>query len=336
MATTTGKAHKFMKKLMADNRPRLRKIICIQLLIYTVLIAAVALLKFFNISLSFAIPVPEFFKAWTENESIAFLHLNALLPEGESWTFRVMFGPLALYLGFVTSLFTNAPLTAVARKTDDGAMARMSFWRVLITLFLAGKLLLAAWGVYELGMLINAKWTVILEWMTGAAIQLYAGIAIGVIGLVLLIYLCGVLSAYSRMMMLYMTDSPEAVHHSTFRKGLANGFKCGFTPFKLFLRHFFWFLLQFIITLALLCGAILLLGNVAFVTPIDITTVLLQAWASLYTLPAWAYAVVAVAGGLWVLGLGVLFWPGFNMTRLYYYRLVMRDTEMMGKKKSAE
>ena len=45
---------------------------------------------------------------------------------------------------------------------------------------------------------------------------------------------------------------------------------------------------------------------------------------------SWIFlGAVLVLGCVWMLGLGLIAWPRFSMMRLYYHRIVMRDTEVM-------
>ena len=46
-------------------------------------------------------------------------------------------------------------------------------------------------------------------------------------------------------------------------------------------------------------------------------------------LPAWAIGSILILGVVWVLGIGLAFWPRFSMLSLYYHCLVMRGTDVM-------
>ena len=75
-----------------------------------------------------------------------------------------------------------------------------------------------------------------------------------------------------------------------------------------------------------------------FFTPVQITfkDTLANIAASFYLamtlLPTWAIGSIIVLGVVWVLGLGLAFWPRFSMMRLYYHRLIMRDIRDVNKK----
>ena len=302
--TRSGQARKFARKTLRKTGGATRKVMCVQMALYTLIIAATA--------------------------ALYELDARAVLPLG---AFKPFLPPCAVFLMALVNLLVNAPLTAIARKSGDGAFSRMNVGRFLIAMLLALLPAAACWGLTLLAGLINTQWQRVVTWYTDWVLvttpNKIFGVCAAAAAALALIYVCGVIGVFARQMMLYMTDYPDRMKGDSVGQLVKNGFAYGFTPVLMVIRSFFWFLLIFIITLALLAGACYLTSP-ALITlngaPQDIA---LSFYLALIQLPAWAVGAVIALGCVWVLGLGLVFWPRFSMMRLYYHRLVMKDTEVM-------
>ena len=315
--TRSGKARKFSRKTLEKTGGAARRVMCVQMVLYTLIIAAVA--------------------ALLELDGRGVLALGA---------FKPFLFPCAAFLMALVNLLINAPLTAIARKSGDGAFSRMNFGRVLIAMLLALLPAAVVLGLGALANLANVEWQRIMSWfndwvMATLGNQIIAGCG-AALCLVIFIYLCGVIGVFSRQMMLYMADNPDRMEGGSVGQIVKNGFAFGFAPVLMVIRSLFWFLLTLILTCALAVG-------VCFILSPDLMQPITSAVSSLFRgvvdstwplalgnflmaliqLPAWAIAAVAALGCVWVLGLGLVFWPRFSMMRLYYHRLVMKDTSVM-------
>ncbi len=298
--TRSGQARKFARKTLKKTDGAARRVLCVQMVLYTLIIAAVA----------------------------ALIELNArkilLLGVFEPYLF-----PCAVYLMALVNLFINAPLTAIARKSSEGGFSRMNFGRVLITLLLAVLPAAATWGLMLLGNLINTEWSVIVSWAVLNTMNLVLSCAAVAAGLLIILYLCGAIGVFSRQLMLYMADNPDRMSGASVGQIVRNGFGHAFVPVLLVIRSLFWFLLLIILTAALLGLACYLIMPTLITFEGTASDIAASFYLALTQLPVWAIGAVIALGVVWMLGLGLAFWPRFSMMRLYYHRLMMRDTDVM-------
>ena len=364
--TRSGHARKFARKTLHKTGGAARKVMCVQMLLYTLIIAAAA--------------------------ALFELDIRGILDIG---LYRQFVLPGAAYLIALVNLLINVPLTAIARKSSEGAFSRMNFGRVLIAILLAILPAAVVWGLSLLASLINMQWQLLLNWVLDNTTNMILGCAAVVAGLLLILYFTGVIGVFSRELMLYMADNPDHMKGSSVGRIVRNGFGHAFVPELLVLRSLFWFLLLIIITAGLIVGACFITSSITVNVPTEsvglpaITQVasadevtatnapdataapdaatsetaapaetttgeataptaqgrdlsalwntvkeVLQDLAgqlaiAILVLPPWAIGAVIILGCVWVLGFGLVFWPRFSMMRLYYHRLIMRDTEVM-------
>ncbi|MBR4443883.1 MAG: hypothetical protein IKS52_11520 [Clostridia bacterium] len=301
--TRSGQARKFARKTLKKTGGATRRVMCVQMVLYTLIIAAAT--------------------AAVELDSRKIIQLDAISP----WLMKLLF-PCALFLLALVNLLINVPLTAIARKSSDGAFSRMNFGRVLIAILLALLPAAALYGIMQLADLANNQWQVILNWALANNTNIILSCAAAAAGLLVILYVCGVIGVFSRQLMLYMADCPDRMKGASVGQIVRNGFAHAFAPVLLVLRSLFWFLLLLIIVAALVVAACFITSTITLDAPLDM--VLLQITAAITApLPAWAIGSIIVLGVVWVLGLGLVFWPRFSMMRLYYHRLIMRDTDVM-------
>ena len=302
--TRSGQARKFSRKTLIKTGGATRRVMCVQMALYTLIIAAVV--------------------ALIELEGRGVLALGA---------FRPYLMPCAVYLLALTNLMINAPMTSIARKSGDGAFSRMNVGRLLIALLLPVLPAATFRGLTLLAGLANAHWQAILAWINEWVLHTLGNKIIAGCGaaaaLLLLAYLCGVIGVFSRQMMLYMADNPDRMNGSSVGQIVKNGFAYGLAPVLMVLRSLFWFLLILALTLALLAGACLVASPMPVPFAGGWQDIAMAFCASTIALPAWAVGAALALGCVWVAGLGLVIWPRFSMMRLYYHRLVMRDTDVM-------
>ena len=297
--TRSGQARKFARKTLRKTGGATRRVMCVQMVLYTLIIAATA--------------------------ALAELNTRKILPLDPYMPYLL---PAAMFLLALTNLLINAPLTAIARKSGDGAFSRMNFGRVLIAILLAVLPAAALFGLIELFNLVNNQWKPIMEWALTDNTHIVLSCAAAAAGLLLIVYCCGVIGVFSRQLMLYMADNPDRMKGASVGQIIRNGFAHAFAPVLLVLRSLFWFLLLLIIVAALTVAACFITSTITLDVPFDM--VVMQITATITApLPAWAIGSILILGVVWVLGIGLAFWPRFSMMRLYYHRLLMRDTDVM-------
>ena len=204
----------------------------------------------------------------------------------------------------------------------------MNFGRVLIAILLAVLPAAALFGLIELFNLVNNQWKPIMEWALTDNTHIVLSCAAAAAGLLLIVYCCGVIGVFSRQLMLYMADNPDRMKGASIGQIIRNGFAHAFAPVLLVLRSLFWFLLLLIIVAALTVAACFITSTITLDVPFDMVVMQITA-AITAPLPAWAIGSILILGVVWVLGIGLAFWPRFSMMRLYYHRLLMRDTDVM-------
>ena len=297
--TRSGQARKFPRKTLRKTGGATRRVMCVQMVLYTLIIAATA--------------------------ALVELNTRKILPLDPYMPYLL---PAAMFLLALTNLLINAPLTAIARKSGDGAFSRMNFGRVLIAILLAVLPAAALFGLIELFNLVNNQWKPIMEWALTDNTHIVLSCAAAAAGLLLIVYCCGVIGVFSRQLMLYMADNPDRMKGASIGQIIRNGFAHAFAPVLLVLRSLFWFLLLLIIVAALTVAACFITSTITLDVPFDMVVMQITA-AITAPLPAWAIGSILILGVVWVLGIGLAFWPRFSMMRLYYHRLVMRDTDVM-------
>ena len=297
--TRSGQARKFARKTLRKTGGATRRVMCVQMVLYTLIIAATA--------------------------ALAELNTRKILPLDPYMPYLL---PAAMFLLALTNLLINAPLTAIARKSGDGAFSRMNFGRVLIAILLAVLPAAALFGLIELFNLVNNQWKPIMEWALTDNTHIALSCAAAAAGMLLIVYFCGVIGVFSRQLMLYMADNPDRMKGASIGQIIRNGFAHAFAPVLLVLRSLFWFLLLLIIVAALTVAACFITSTITLDVPFDMVVMQITA-AITAPLPAWAIGSILILGVVWVLGIGLAFWPRFSMMRLYYHRLVMRDTDVM-------
>jgi len=297
--TRSGQARKFARKTLRKTGGATRRVMCVQMVLYTLIIAATA--------------------------ALAELNTRKILPLDPYMPYLL---PAAMFLLALTNLLINAPLTAIARKSGDGAFSRMNFGRVLIAILLAVLPAAALFGLIELFNLVNNQWKPIMEWALTDNTHIVLSCAAAAAGLLLIVYCCGVIGVFSRQLMLYMADNPDRMKGASVGQIIRNGFAHAFAPVLLVLRSLFWFLLLLIIVAALTVAACFTTSTITLDVPFDMVVMQITA-AITAPLPAWAIGSILILGVVWVLGIGLAFWPRFSMMRLYYHRLLMRDTDVM-------
>lgn len=224
----------------------------------------------------------------------------------------------AVFLITLTSLMMQHPLSNAARKSTGHAAKAVSIGHRLLLLPLA----LPAAGIAALCELGFARlitdWTGAVQLLSGASVP---GVCLGALtALLVLSFILGFVSVLTRQLSIIFTesDSPFSLIGQAFKTALCRAF----APLGMLLRSLGWFVL------ALVLGVLLVLILCFVTTPIALdagmTMLLLQLLAALFALPSWVWAAAVMIGGFWMLGLGIIARPHWELSRVYWHRLILK------------
>ena len=291
MATRSARAGRLSKKALKNGAPAARRLTLIQLIADSAILGAVTALCHYGVQVPFMYPI-------------------------------------AAYLITLTGLSLVMPWAAVARQTDEGAYSRMTPARFALLIALPIGQGLIVWGLQAALGLVDAEWKTIFAWAlkNPGRIALSACAACACVAVAA--YVCGAVSVFTRQTALYMAEASDRLTGQGLAGCLKNAMAHAFVPLLLALRHIFWFALALIMTLALaiLGCAVAWPGAIR---PGSLTDTLKQLPALLLLIRPWIVGASLILGWLWMLGLGLAFRPRYNMRRLYYHRLLLRDRDIV-------
>ncbi len=284
--TTLGHARRLTKKALARDLKRIRRLVALEMLIDTLLIALTAL------ALSL-------------------------------WPAQSLLLPAAAFLITLTSLVMQFPLTNAARKSNGHAPKPISFGRLALLCPLA----LPAAGltalVQALVSVFMTEWTSVVPLLLGSTLNLVLLLA----GLVLFILLAAFVSVLTRQLALGLCEGVSLSGSGLFTHALKTALCRILCPCALFFSALGWFTLAFVLMSALVIGLCLL--TTPIMTDAGLTMLALQLLAALFALPVWGWAAALILGGFWTLGLSLIYRPRYEMTRLYWHRLTLKNADLL-------
>lgn len=220
----------------------------------------------------------------------------------------------------LTSLVMQHPLANAARKSTGHTAQSLSPLRALALLPLA----LPAAGIAALLEWLFSRmmtdWTLAVQLLSGASILSICAAAL--IALAVSILLFGFVSVLTRQLALIITECPTPLSlvGSAFKTALRHAF----APLGMLFRSLGWFVLAFV--LSLLAVAALCFVTTPITVNAGLTMLLLQLLAALFALPVWAWAAALLLGGFWMLGLGIIARSHWELSRLYWHRLIFKKS----------
>ena len=231
---------------------------------------------------------------------------------------------LGVYLYFAAGLFVNAPLLAAAHRNGRGVFGRLTLPRALIALALPLLFLAPAYGIYRLLDWVNNNWTVMMHtYMTSVPrMALGAAVIVGVI--VLIVLALSLIGVFARFTVISLLESEKP---ASFGRILGASVKSIGAPVNLGIRFLPWLVLMAVLFLGGEVLACHLSGG--FVPGLDWESqaILMLAW--LVNQKAWITPLAAAAALVWVLGLGLIFWPRYHAARIYHYCRLMKQRGLL-------
>lgn len=312
--TTIGQSRRLMKATLSRASGRVRKIIVLELLLDTLVLALGALIAMGD----FDFPSP-----------VSLLH--AIGKPGASIIYHdVDIGfmlPFCVYFITLISLYTLIPLVRAARESAEHTAPRISFARLAAMLPLALPSALMAALIESLYNWVMDDWTYVTRALFSSTASLAAAICLAALVLILLVLLGSFISIFTREIALYLVECPDRASGRIVPVSLGTALKRIFSPAGLFFTALGWFAVALVMTLALILGGCFLTSPIE--TDMGMTMTALQLLAALFALPAWAWAASIALGGYWMMGLGLIARPRCALTRLYWHHLTLKERNLL-------
>ena len=249
------------------------------------------------------------------------------LPEG--WMGRLMLSGAA-FLCCLTSLLLNGPAVAAARGKEARVFENFHFPRWLIAILLAAvpalllcfsPELVSAFSKYVDRPLADYVKTIFPD----GFYSLYLAL-----GALLLIFLgalvCLSWSVFTRQTMIYLFERKDRLCGAHFLQMMRSGLLNAFSPLRIWFSSLGWFILMALLELLFILAARFV--AVGWQQDMNLTAQLLSLLKSYHEIPdLLAFAGVALTH-IWILGLGFIFWPRYQLKRVYYQRMLMNENGM--------
>ena len=312
--TTIGQSRRLMKATLSRASGRVRKIIALELLLDTLVLALGALIVMGDFD--FPAPLSLIRSIGKPGASILYhdVDIGFVLP-------------FCVYFITLISLYTLIPLVRAARESAGHSAPRISFARLAAMLPLALPAALMASlieSLYNCGM---DNWTSVTRALFSSNASLAASICAAVLVVLLLVLLGGFISVFTRQIALYLAECPDHASGRIVPASLGTALKRIFSPAGLFFTALGWFLIAFVLTAALIIGGCFITTPIE--TDMGLTMTALQLLAALFALPAWGWAASIALGGYWIMGLGLIAWPRHALTRLYWHHLTLKEKNLL-------
>lgn len=254
----------------------------------------------------------------------------AVLPADPSGLMGRLLLSGAVFLCCLTSLLLNGPAVAAARGKETRVFENLHFPRWLITILLAAvpalflgfsPELLSAFGKYIDRPLAEYIKTI----LPGGFYSLYLAL-----GALLLIFLGAIIclswSVFTRQTMIYLFERKDRISGAHIFQMLRSGLLNAFSPIKIWFSSLGWFLLMALLEILFLLAV--RFAAVGWQEGMSLTSQLIFLLKSFYEIPIYpAFAGLALSH-IWIAGLGFIFWPRYQLKRVYYQRMLMNENGM--------
>ena len=249
------------------------------------------------------------------------------IPEG--WIGRLLLAGAA-FLCCLTSLLLNGPAVAAARGKDARVFENFRFPRWLIAILLAAipalllgfsPELITAFSKYVDRPLAEYVKTILPD----GFYSLY--IALGGLFLIFLgALICLSWSVFTRQTMIYLFERRDRVRGSHLLQMMRSGLLNAFSPIRIWFSSLGWFILMALFEIIFILAA--RFTAVGWQEGMSLTAQLLSLLKSYYAIPVWLACAGVALTHLWILGLGFIFWPRYQLKRVYYQRMLMYENGM--------
>lgn len=249
------------------------------------------------------------------------------LPDGLAG--RLMIAGL-FFLCCLAGLLLNGPAVAAARGKETRVFENLHFPRWIITLVLAAvpaailgcsPLLVSAFRKYIDQPLTEYVKTLLPDGFFSIYLAL---------GAFFIAFLCALTalawSVFTRQAMIYLFERRGRLQGRAFVQMMRSGLLNAFSPIRIWFSSFFWFLLMAVL------GGILLIAagfiTVGWQEGMSLTEQLLYLLNNNREIPFSLLLAGLAASHIWIAGLGFIFWPRYQLKRVYYQRMLMNENGM--------
>ena len=308
--TTIGQSRRLMKTTLTRASGKVRTVIALELLLDTLVLALGVLVTMCDFD--FPAPLSLLRSIGKKGASVIYDDVNM--------SFVL---PFCVYFIALISLYVQIPLARIARENAGRDVRRVSFGRLSAMLPLALPAALMAALIEGMYSWVMIEWTYVTRALFTSTASLVLSLCVVALVVLLLVMLGGFIAVFTRQLALYLAECPDRASGRAVAASLKTALKRIFSPAGLFFTALGWFLLAFALTAALvLCSCFI---TTPIETDMGLTMTALQLLAALFNLPAWAWAASVALGGFWMLGLGLIARPRYEMTRLYWHRLTLKE-----------
>ena len=234
------------------------------------------------------------------------------------------------FLCCLTSLLLNGPAVAAARGKEARIFENLHFPRWIIAIVLAAvpaallgcsPLLISLFGKYVDQPLAEYVKSI----LPGGFFSIYLAL-----GYLLLAFLSAVIclswSVFTRQAMIYMFERRDRMKGSAFLQMMRSGLLNAFSPIRIWFSSLGWFLLMALFEILFILAARFI--AVGWQEGMSLTAQLFHLLKSYYEIPDQLAVVGVVLTHLWICGLGFIFWPRYQLKRVYYQRMLMNENGM--------
>ena len=249
------------------------------------------------------------------------------IPEG--WPGRLLLAGIA-FLCCLTSLLLNGPAVAAARGREARVFENFRFPRWIIAVFLAAvpdrllgfsPELISLFSKYIDRPLAEYVKTILPDGFFSLYLAL-GGLLLLFLGALVCLSWC----VFTRQTMIYLFERKDRIRGAHFLQMLRSGLLNAFSPIRIWFSSLGWFLLMALFEVIFILAARFL--AVGWQEGMSLTSQFLHLLKSYYEMPDLLAAAGVALTHLWIAGLGFIFWPRYQLKRVYYQRMLMNENGM--------
>lgn len=247
----------------------------------------------------------------------------------EGLTGRLLISGIA-FLCCLTSLLLNGPAVAAARGKEARIFENLHFPRWIIAIFLAAvPALLLGFSPELISLFSKYIDRPLVEYVKSLLPDGFFSIYLA-LGCLLLTFFGAVIclswSVFTRQAMIYMFERRDRMKGSAFLQMMRSGLLNAFSPIRIWFSSLGWFLLMAVLEILFILAARFI--AVGWQEGMSLTAQLFHLLKSYYEIPDQLAVVGVVLTHLWICGLGFIFWPRYQLKRVYYQRMLMNENGM--------
>ena len=252
---------------------------------------------------------------------------NLILPSG--WTGQLIFAAI-VFLCCLMSLLMNGPAVAAARGKDARVFENLHFPRWIITIILAAipaallgfsPLLISAFRKYIDQPLAEYVKTLLPDGFFSIYLALGAFLLAFFGALICLSW-----SVFTRQTMIYLFERRTRLNGSAFLQILRSSLLNAFSPIRIWFSSLGWYLLMAVLGIIFILAA--RFAAVGWQEGVNIADQLIALLRSFHEIPGWLALTGFALCFIWIAGLGFIFWPRYQLKRVYYQRMLMNENGM--------